>query len=179
MDRAPCPNDEAGPGQHHEAGESSLQAQVRVLRDQAAVAATILRYFALVDAKNWDAMDEVLTEDTTAQWTADTVMRGRQQVVGALSHMASSPEIVTFHHVSAVVPDIDGDRATANPRVRAMHHGSGRRAGLFYESLAVQPTELVRTAGGWRIAHHRWEIAVKQGSAEALFAPERAAGVQY
>jgi ketosteroid isomerase-like protein len=154
-------------------------AAATVVADQLAVTAVVLRYFALVDAKAWDQLDEVLTEDTTAQWTATTVMRGRQQVAQALATMTSSDEIVTFHHVSAMVPEIDGDRATVAPRVRAMHHGRGRRAGLFYESMAVQPTELVRTADGWRIAHHRWEIAVTSGSVEELFAPERAGGVPY
>jgi hypothetical protein len=60
-----------------------------------------------------------------------------------------------------------------------MHSGAGPREGKFYESLAVQPTRLVRTPDGWRIAHHDWVIKVKHGSMEDLFAPELAAGKQY
>jgi hypothetical protein len=60
-----------------------------------------------------------------------------------------------------------------------MHHGTGPREGKFYESLAVQPTRLVRTPDGWRIAHHDWLIAVKHGSMDDLFAPELAGGRQY
>jgi len=40
----------------------------------------------------------------------------------------------------------------------------------------VQPTQLVRTPDGWRIRHHEWNIVVKLGSLEDLFAPEIAAG---
>ena len=64
-------------------------------------------------------------------------------------------------------------------RVRAMHHGVGRRTGKFYESLGIQPTRLVRTAEGWRIKHHDWVIAVKLGNMEELFAPELTAGKRH
>ena len=63
--------------------------------------------------------------------------------------------------------------------VRAMHHGVGPRAGKFYESLGVQPTRLVRTPEGWRIAHHEWHATVKLGSLDDLFAPEIAAGKKH
>jgi hypothetical protein len=57
-----------------------------------------------------------------------------------------------------------------------MHHGLGPRSGQFYESMAVQPTRLVRTPEGWRITYHEWNISVKLGDMAELFAPEIAAG---
>jgi hypothetical protein len=74
-----------------------------------------------------------------------------------------------------MTPVVLGDSAEVKVRVRAMHYGLGPRAGKFYESLAVQPTELVRTSAGWRISHHEWMIVAKLGSMEELFAPELAA----
>lgn len=149
---------------------------VRALADRLAVADVVLHYFALVDAKAWDQMEEVLTDDTTARWTEDVLMEGRDAVVGAMAHMSGSDEVVTFHHVSAMAPVVVGDTAEVHPRVRAMHYGAGPRAGSFYESLAVQPTRLVRQAPGWRIAHHDWRIAATFGDLDTLFAPELAAG---
>jgi len=96
-----------------------------------------------------------------------------------MQHMSGSDEIVTYHHVAAMTPVVDGDTAAVVARVRAMHHGTGPRAGKFYESLATQPTQLVRTQEGWRIAHHEWVISVKLGSMEDLFAPELAAGKRH
>jgi len=146
------------------------------LADRLAVADVVLRYFELVDTKQWEQMHEVFTEDTTASWTPDSVMQGRAAVVGAMQHMSGSDEIVTYHHIGAMTPVVDGDSAHVVAHVRAMHHGVGPRAGKFYESLATQPTRLVRTPAGWRIAHHDWVIAVKLGNMEDLFAPELAAG---
>ena len=146
----------------------------KALADRNAVADVVLRYFELVDTKDWDRMHEVFTEDTTAQWTS-TVMLGIDNVVGASRNMVGGDEVVTFHHVASMTPVVLGDTAEVKVRVRAMHYGVGPRAGKFYESLAVQPTELVRTPAGWRVSHHEWMIVAKLGSMEDLFAPELAA----
>jgi hypothetical protein len=146
------------------------------LADRLAVSDVLVRYFELVDAKGWDEMHEVFTEDTTARWTPEVLVQSRENVVGAMRHMSGSAEIVTYHHVAAMTPVIDGDNAHVVVRVRAMHYGVGPRAGKFYESLGIQPTSLVRTPEGWRISHHDWLIAVKLGSLDELFAPELAAG---
>jgi hypothetical protein len=148
----------------------------REIADRLAVEDVVRRYIEIVDTKAWDRFDEVVTDDTVARWTAESAVQGRDALVSATRHMVGSDEIVTFHHVAVMSPVIDGDRAEVTARVRAMHYGLGPRAGQFYESLAVQPTELVRTPAGWRISHHSWDISVKLGSLEELFAPEIAAG---
>jgi hypothetical protein len=151
-------------------------AELARLVDRAAVGDVVRRYFELVDLKDWTRFDEVLTEDTAARWSADRVVRGRAALVEATRHMIGSEEIVTFHHVAGLSPVVDGDHASVTARVRAMHYGLGPRQGLFYESLAVQPTELVRTPDGWRISAHEWQILVRLGDLGELFAPELAAG---
>jgi hypothetical protein len=157
----------------------STEETTHAIADRLAVEDVIVRYFELVDSKGWDQMDEVFTEDTTASWVAGSVIEGWEAVAGAMRHMSGSDEILTFHHVSSMTPHVEGDSATVSPRVQAMHVGLGPRDGLFYESLAVQPTLLVRTPEGWRIKHHDWRISYKHGDLEALFAPEIAAGRQH
>jgi ketosteroid isomerase-like protein len=152
---------------------------VAVIADRMAITDVVVRYFELVDAKGWEHMHEVFTDDTTTRWTPDSLVEGRAQIVGAMQHMVGSAEIVTYHHVASMSPVVDGDTAEVVVRVRAMHHGVGPRAGKFYESLGIQPTRLVRTPEGWRISHHEWRIAVKLGDREELFAPEIAAGKPY
>ena len=133
------------------------------LADRLAVADVVVRYFELVDAKGWERMHEVFTEDTTTRWTPDSLVEGRDGIVGAMQHMIGSDEIVTYHHVASMAPVVDGDSAEVVARVRAMHYGVGPRPGKFYESLGIQPTRLVRTPEGWRIKHHEWIISVKLG----------------
>jgi ketosteroid isomerase-like protein len=151
----------------------------QALADRLAVEDVVVRYFELVDAKAWDRMDEVFTDDTTARWTPEVLVQGRDRIVAATRHMIASDEIVTHHLVAAMTPVVDGDTAEVTVRVRAMHHGVGARDGKFYESLGVQPTRLARTPDGWRIAHHEWIATVKLGDMEQLFAPEIAAGKKH
>jgi hypothetical protein len=146
------------------------------IADRIAITDLVVRYFELVDSKDWEHMDEVFTEDTTARWTPNVLMEGRSHVVAALQHMVGSDEVVTHHHVASMAPVIDGDTARVDVRVRAMHYGVGPRAGKLYESLAIQPTHFVRTPEGWRCNHHDWRIVAKLGSMEELFAPELASG---
>jgi len=157
----------------------AIDESVRPIEDRLAVSDVVLRYFELVDTKAWDRFDEVVTETTTAKWTADSVVRGRAALVAATQHMIGSDEIVTFHHVATMAPVVGGDTAKVTARVRAMHYGLGPRDGKFYESLAVQPTDLERTRRGWRITHHEWNIVVKLGNLQELFAPELASGRKY
>jgi hypothetical protein len=149
-----------------------------MIMDRMAVTDVVLRSFELVDAKDWDHMDEAFTEDTSARWNPETVMEGRAQVMAAMQHMVGTQEIVTYHHVASMAPVIDGDTALVNVHVRAMHWGVGPREGKFYESLVIQPTTLVRTPEGWRIKNYDWQVQVMLGSMAELFAPEMAARAQ-
>jgi ketosteroid isomerase-like protein len=149
---------------------------VSAIDDRLAVEDVVRRYFELVDTKAWDRFADVVTEDTVVRWTATSQVQGIEALVVATRHMIGSDEIVTFHHVAVMSPVIDGDTAEVTARVRAMHYGLGARQGQWYESLAIQPTKLVRTPGGWRISDHQWNVMVKLGDMDELFAPELAAG---
>jgi ketosteroid isomerase-like protein len=153
-----------------------LDAELQDVLDRLAVQDVVRRWFELCDEKAWDRFGEVLTDDTVAVWSAESQVQGADALVAATKHMIGSDEIVTFHHVAVMTPVIIGDTADVTARARAMHWGLGAREGKFYESMGVQPTKLRRTPDGWRISWHQWQIVVKQGSMEDLFAPEIAAG---
>ncbi len=146
--------------------------------DRLAITDVMLRSFEFTDLKAWDQLRELFTDDVTARWNPETLIEGRDQVMGVTQHMVGTQEIVTYHHVANMAPEVDGDTAQVNVRVRAMHWGVGPREGKFYESLVIQPTQLVRTPSGWRIKHYDWQIQVKLGSLEELFAPEFASRAQ-
>jgi hypothetical protein len=143
-----------------------------LIMDLFAVTDVVNRYFELVNSKRWDQMHEVLAEDATAQETADRVLQGRTQIVDSMRAYEDSDEIVLYDHVASFTPRLDGDKAEADLRVRSMHYGVGPRQGKFYESLAVMPVRLVRTADGWRFSHYDWKISVRLGSLADLYAPE-------
>src|SRR5687767_12248272 len=64
----------------------------QALADRLAVTDVVVRWFELVDAKAWDRMHEVLTDDTTARWTPEVLVQGRDRIVAATRHMIRSEE---------------------------------------------------------------------------------------
>lgn len=143
--------------------------------DRLAITDLVNMYADLIDAKDWDGLDQFFTEDVRVQMTADLLLQGRDEVVGYMRNMLGTDEIETYHHVASFTPEIDGDRARADVRIRAMHNGVGPRAGTFYESLSRQAHTFARRPEGWRCDYYEWRIVVKLGSLEQLFAPEYAA----
>jgi ketosteroid isomerase-like protein len=134
------------------------------IADRLAIVDLINGYFDATDAKRWDAVEDFYTEDAVVWWNPQRSTTGRAGIVGFTRAMLGSDEIVTYHHVASFTPVIDGDSAQAPVRVRAMHHGVGSRAGRFWESLAIQNTQLVRTRSGWRCSGYEWRVVVGLGS---------------
>jgi SnoaL-like protein len=135
-----------------------------MISDRFAITDLLIGYFDATDAKRWDVVEDFYTEDALVWWNPERSTSGRSAIVGFTRAMLGSDDIVTYHHVGAFTPVIDGDTAEAPVRVRAMHNGVRSRAGRFWESLALQDTHLVRTADGWRCSGYEWKVLVGLGS---------------
>jgi ketosteroid isomerase-like protein len=138
--------------------------QTDPLADRLALIDLVNRYVDLIDAKQFELLDDFFTDDAVVWWNAESSTSGRAPIVAHMRRMLDTDEIVTYHHVAAFTPVVDGDEAEAAVRVRAMHNGVGPRAGRFWESLAVQTTHFVRTADGWRCRGFEWRVVVGLGS---------------
>ena len=103
-------------------------------------------YGHVMDDRDWARLADLFTEDCVFDATALGVpmMSGRDAIALATE---SSPATPLGHHVTNVyVSAIDDDMAT----VRAKAIGTYSRGRAF---SGVYEDRLVRTAGGWRIAH--------------------------
>ena len=65
-----------------------------------------------------------------------------------------------FHLGGPVAIDLDGDRARTTRNLLFVERGSDRTRHALYED------DLVRTAGGWRIAHCRCRFHTAEGLAD-------------
>jgi SnoaL-like domain len=143
-----------------------------MISDRFAIIDLVNRYFRLVDAKQWDQMDQIFIEDASIQETADRVIHGRKEILDNFRGFDDSEDIVLFDIVGNFTPVVNGDTAEADVPVRSRHHGVGAREGKFYESMVVMSTQLVRTPDGWRFKHYDWRIMVRLGSLGELYEPE-------
>ena len=124
----------------------------------------IVGYFAATDAKSWDVVEAFYTDDAVVRFNPESVTTGRSAIVGFTRSMLDHDEIVTYHHIGAFTPVVDG-RHRGGARPRASHAPRCRfRAGRFWESLAIQHTHLARTPAGWRCTGYEWQVVVGLGS---------------
>jgi ketosteroid isomerase-like protein len=138
--------------------------QTDAISDRLAIIDLINGYVDATDAKRWDLLYRFYTEDALVWMNPQMSITGRAKIIDYTSSMLGTDDIVTYHHVSSFTPMIDGDKAEAAVRIRAMHNGVGSRAGRFWESLAVQNTHFVRTPEGWRCSGYEWKVVVGLGS---------------
>ena len=122
------------------------------ISDRLEIQDLLVRYSHAVDSRDWDAFEQVFTDDAVIDYTEMGGPRGGVKETRAFLESAM-PMFSCFQHMIAnTVLDLDGDRARArtichNPMV--LDRGQGQThvffCGLWYRD------ELVRTPEGWRI----------------------------
>ena len=117
---------------------------------------------AATDARDWDTIAGLLTEDCVAygaRGPAAVVERMRAHLggVGPTQHLLGN------HRVG-----VDGDTARTLSYGRVHHVGAGPMTGSFYECLGDYDARWVRTADGWRLARRHFEIRVSLGDVAVL-----------
>jgi SnoaL-like domain len=124
------------------------------ISDRLEIQDLMVRYSHAVDTRQWDALDEVFTEDALIDYTAMGGIRGNLEEIKEFlaSAMAGFP---AFQHLIANMSvTVDGDTATGrtmchNPLVlpgeRSADNGGVLYCGLWYHDT------FVRVDGAWRI----------------------------
>ena len=127
------------------------------LSDRFEIQDLLVAYSHAIDSRNWNALDEVFTEDASIDYTAFGGPSGTLEEIKQFLASALDAFRGFQHMVAAPSVTIDGDRATAktychNPMVLA--DGDAEKVwflGLWYHD------EFVRTPTGWRISHRHEE----------------------
>lgn len=126
------------------------------LSDRAEITEVIVRYTRALDERRWEDLDALFTPDARIDYSVFDGPSG--DVESTKKFLADSMAVFahTQHMLGLPAIDLDGDRARA---VTACHNpmllGAGERSKVMVCSLWYHH-DLVRTAGGWRIAR-LWE----------------------
>jgi hypothetical protein len=117
----------------------------------------------LLDHREWDRLDEVMTADVEAydEVGLDAVVANKLRAL--LGGCGPSQHLLGNYQVAP-----DGDRATSVCRIRVYHQGAGARSDLFFEVFGEYHDTWVRTAAGWRMAGRRMATTIVRGDIETL-----------
>jgi hypothetical protein len=126
--------------------------------DKSQIGEVLIRYATGIDFKDWalfrtcwtDAVD--IDYGDLGQFTdADEFTTLMRQIHDGMGQ--------TYHRISNLVIDIDGNRATARSYVRAVLMAVPGDSSSWVDALGHYDDELIRTSDGWRIGKRTTHIA--------------------
>ncbi len=142
-----------------------------------AIQQVYIRYCEIVDAKDFDRMDEVFQEDCVGDYTQalgpGVISPNRASLIASM-HANLGPDSscgATHHNVLNFRITVDGDKATAKVHYYAVHRGRGRWDGALYSMWGQYADDLVRTPAGWRVARRVYTVALTEGPSEVVAGP--------
>lgn len=134
--------------------------------DKEQIAEVLIRYATGIDSKDWPSLRSCWTDEIDVDYgdlghfaTAEALTDLMRQI-----HNGMGP---TYHRMTNLVINVDGDRATARSYVHALLMAIPDDSASWVEALGHYDDELVRTPDGWRIARRTTHIARVQAGATA------------
>lgn len=135
--------------------------ELRHLIDQQEIIAVTVAYTYALDAKQWDALDDVFTVDATAFLTEE--LDGREAIKGrvrrALESLDLSQHMISNHDVR-----VDGDSASCRCYLQAQHVREAAPGPPNFIVAGRYDDRFVRTDGVWRIARRELTIMWTEGN---------------
>lgn len=126
--------------------------------DKAEIAEVLVRYATGIDFKDWALFRSCWTDEVDIDYgdlgtftDADQFTELMKQIHGGMGQ--------TYHRISNIVVDLDGDRATARSYVRAVLMAVPGDSNSWIDALGHYDDQLTRTADGWKINKRTTNIA--------------------
>ena len=121
-----------------------------------------VRYAWLLDTKQVDGLGDVFTPDATAMLRGvecngvDEIMA---RIGGSILRLDCTQHFISNHQVV-----VDGDTATHRCQLQSQHVRAGVVGGDNFIVGGYYEDRMVRTAGGWRIAHRLMQQTWTEGN---------------
>ncbi len=125
-----------------------------VREEQAQIGEVLVRYATGIDRRDWSLFRTCWTEDVEADYGAAGSFSGANSIC---EFMAATHERMgdTFHRLSNVVIELDGDTATARSYFHAVLMIRRDDPNRWVDFLGYYDDDFVRTPEGWRIRRRK------------------------
>jgi ketosteroid isomerase-like protein len=123
--------------------ETSMSERIHRAVNYAEITELFARYATYIDTRDWEALDQVFTDDATFDATSVgyPLLEGLDHI---RRHMQNDARHPAAHLILNVMTEIDGDRATARSRLAALQHDGRLFTGEYQDQLTY-------TDAGWRV----------------------------
>jgi 3-phenylpropionate/cinnamic acid dioxygenase small subunit len=142
------------------------QVTVEVATDVVAIQQVLYHYAYALDARDYDALDEVFSADAKLHTSGGTLMSPAQYKAMCATEL---PKLDATHHmVTNTSVTVDGDRANSRAYFQAQHVKESLAPGSQLLMAGWVDDEFERRAEGWRIVERRWHSAWSSGNPAVL-----------
>ncbi|GAT07125.1 MULTISPECIES: nuclear transport factor 2 family protein [Mycobacteriaceae] len=126
--------------------------------DKAQISEVLIRYATGIDAKDWALFRTCWTDVVDIDYGDLGTFTDADAFTSLMNQIHDSMGD-TFHRISNVVIDVDGDRATARSYVHAVLLAVPGDSNSWIDAVGRYDDELVRTPQGWRIGKRSTHIS--------------------
>jgi 3-phenylpropionate/cinnamic acid dioxygenase small subunit len=134
--------------------------------DVVAIQQVLFRYAYALDARDYDALDEVFRSDAALHTSGGTTMTPAQYKAMCATEL---PKLDATHHmVTNTMVHVTGDRATSRAYFQAQHVKKALAPDSQLLMAGWVDDELERTPDGWRIVVRRWHSSWSSGNPAVL-----------
>ena len=152
----------------------------QTLWDKHLIEQVYFRYCEVIDAKDFDRLDEVFTLDAVGDYrSANTHLDQGLASLAARLKVGMGPQSdcgPTQHNVLNIRLEIEGDRATGKAHFYAVHQGINGHEGALYSCWGQYDDQWVRAPAGWRIAQRDYRNFLTEGPVGVIRATRPPAG---
>ena len=142
------------------------QVTVEVAADVVAIQQVLYHYAYALDARDYDALDEVFSADAKLHTSGGTLMSPAQYKAMCATEL---PKLDATHHmVTNTSVTVDGDRANSRAYFQAQHVKGSLAPDSQLLMAGWVDDEFERRAEGWRIVERRWRSAWSSGNPAVL-----------
>jgi ketosteroid isomerase-like protein len=142
------------------------------LLDERAIEAVYERYCDIIDAKDFDRLTEIFTEDSVGDYrnTNGLIDQGVRTLIERLKRgMGQGSDCgPTHHNVFNFRIFVSGDAAKGRAHFYAVHEGVNRCAGERYTCWGEYDDEWVRTPAGWRVSRRTYRNFLIEGTVDVV-----------
>ena len=142
------------------------QVTVEVAADVVAIQQVLYHYAYALDARDYDALDEVFSADAKLHTSGGTLMSPAQYKAMCATELAKLD--ATHHMVTNTSVTVDGDHANSRAYFQAQHVKGSLAPDSQLLMAGWVDDEFERRAEGWRIVERRWHSAWSSGNPAVL-----------
>lgn len=142
------------------------QVTVAVAADVVAIEQVLFHYAYALDARDYDALDDVFTADAKLHTSGGTLMSPAQYKAMCATELVKLD--ATHHMVTNTAVTVDGDHATARAYFQAQHVKLSLAPDPHFLMAGWVDDEFERRAEGWRIVDRRWHSSWSTGNPAVL-----------